>query len=361
MFLGIFVNCEDPYPLLPDTIKKPMDSQRSSGKGFSSTLPTVLPSLVNPQVLTHYENLPTDDRRKSSKIYTNPSFVNDEDIDEIIPEPVAPHFANTRDEYFEDNSSKLVVEPELHAPPPVSRCETPFSEIDENEVESMFDNVIRVGKETLERQQMEEEEEKKRKAQKEEDEKKRRLKETTVKDQLNEEHLYSSHIETSFVKPPNRDPKPDIVKHTSTAVADSSVRNSLRSSMVAEAQSRHRGSYISETSSGTPMGVIQPTVLQKEEFARSILTGEQTKEPQSLITNMEDVPEDITSLTVEDVCMCLKLLNMDNHMAEFRSHQIDGKLLCDIRENLLLTEFHFTPFNASKLMRFVRGWRPKFI
>ena len=79
----------------------------------------------------------------------------------------------------------------------------------------------------------------------------------------------------------------------------------------------------------------------------------------SNIRSMEDVPERTSSLTVEDVCACLKLLNMDIHISEFRRNQVDGNSLSDIKESTLLSEFHFTPFNASKLMRFTRGWRPK--
>ena len=75
---------------------------------------------------------------------------------------------------------------------------------------------------------------------------------------------------------------------------------------------------------------------------------------------LADVPQDLGILTVEEICHCLHLLNMDSHVAQFRKHQVDGKLIGDMKETVLSQEFKFTPFNASKLMRFARGWRPRF-
>ena len=79
----------------------------------------------------------------------------------------------------------------------------------------------------------------------------------------------------------------------------------------------------------------------------------------SSFLSVEEVPAEVSSLSVEEVGSCLSLLHMDQHVPDFYRHQIDGHLLSDMRENVLQSEFRFTPFNASKLMRFVRGWRPK--
>ena len=118
------------------------------------------------------------------------------------------------------------------------------------------------------------------------------------------------------------------------------------------------------------MGVIQPTVLQRKESLKANMerdlaaASEKSTETddviiRSNIRSMEEVPIRTSGLTVEDVCACLQLLNMDMHISEFRRNQVDGNTLSDIKETALLSEFHFTPFNASKLMRFTRGWRPK--
>jgi hypothetical protein len=86
------------------------------------------------------------------------------------------------------------------------------------------------------------------------------------------------------------------------------------------------------------------------------------KSPQKSTLNIEtidDVPKDIEPLTVEDVCKCLSLLNMEGHQNNFTKHQVDGNLLLSLKETVLINDFKFTPFHASKLMRFIRGWRPK--
>ena len=79
------------------------------------------------------------------------------------------------------------------------------------------------------------------------------------------------------------------------------------------------------------------------------------------IQNVDDIPDELYDLTVEDVCACLQLLNMADHSSDFRKKQVDGGLLMGLDENVLQKEFHFSPFNASKLLRFTRGWRPKFV
>ena len=76
--------------------------------------------------------------------------------------------------------------------------------------------------------------------------------------------------------------------------------------------------------------------------------------------SVEDIPGELDGLSVSQVCECLSLLNMEGYIQEFRRQQIDGNLLKGLNESVLQREFCFTEFNASKLMRFVRGWRPRF-
>ena len=80
---------------------------------------------------------------------------------------------------------------------------------------------------------------------------------------------------------------------------------------------------------------------------------------QSNIRTMDDVPEVTQSLTVADVAQCLRLLNMEAHVTTFENHQVDGALLCSFSQKVLCDDFRMNPFNASKLLRFARGWRPK--
>jgi len=77
-----------------------------------------------------------------------------------------------------------------------------------------------------------------------------------------------------------------------------------------------------------------------------------------VIEDLSEVPGDLTSLGVDDVAQCLRLLNMDSHVSDFRQSSVDGPALLILTESSLQKRFQFNAFNASKLMRFVRGWRP---
>ena len=113
-----------------------------------------------------------------------------------------------------------------------------------------------------------------------------------------------------------------------------------------------------------PRKVVQPRIKRHqsdhiveskvEHYGLMGKTGEGSR-----IETVDDIPENIDGLTVDDVCQCLRLLDMNDHIYDFKRHQIDGRLLDDMKETTLLSDFGFTPFNASKIMRFTRGWRPK--
>ena len=308
----------------------------------------------DPPMTQLYENFPQQDPSVQSSImpeYDNKGYISDDNKSPVSHLDILPHFANAKD----SNTAVHSVVVEGHQPP---RSVTPFSEMDEGDVEEMFENVIKVGKETIERQQNEE-----RRHQEQEHRLKEQEQKLKGQKSSGAGNLYTSHIESSLVRKtrmaasvssdtPNSPKTAKQLLHTPDS--HTSGNPAKRTSSYKEP----RGSYVSETSSGTPMGVIQPTVFQKLGLDKQTAESRDLGKP-SNISCMEDVPADLTTLTVEDVCQCLSLMNMDLHIAEFRTHQIDGKLLHDIRENVLLKEFHFTPFNASKLMRFVRGWRPK--
>jgi hypothetical protein len=78
-------------------------------------------------------------------------------------------------------------------------------------------------------------------------------------------------------------------------------------------------------------------------------------------TSLNEVPDDVTSLTVEDVVDCLRLLNLHKYVNVFREQQIDGALLTSLDQQLLVNEFQFKRFDALKLEKFAcHRWRPKF-
>ena len=78
------------------------------------------------------------------------------------------------------------------------------------------------------------------------------------------------------------------------------------------------------------------------------------------LRSVDDIPNDVTLLDVENVCTCLTLLNMHEHVDQFRKNQIDGCLLVSLEEKILQTDFGFSLFEARKLMQFAKaGWRPR--
>jgi len=76
--------------------------------------------------------------------------------------------------------------------------------------------------------------------------------------------------------------------------------------------------------------------------------------------SLDEVPTDMSDLTVEEVLQCLRWLNLNHHVDRFRTEQIDGELLMAVDQQVLIEEFGFKRFDAIKLEKFARhGWRPK--
>ncbi|XP_048473253.1 uncharacterized protein LOC109936168 isoform X2 [Rhincodon typus] len=77
------------------------------------------------------------------------------------------------------------------------------------------------------------------------------------------------------------------------------------------------------------------------------------------IVSMNEVPDDIQHLNVDEVCDCLNLLNMGMYIEIFQSQQVDGRLLFDLDRDMMLNTFGMSNFHIVKLIRFREGWRPK--
>ena len=70
-------------------------------------------------------------------------------------------------------------------------------------------------------------------------------------------------------------------------------------------------------------------------------------------------PDDIISLSVEEVGRSLRYIGLKPHlMNQFLEEQIDGTLLNDIDENLLMEGFPaLNALDRKKVMDFKSGWR----
>jgi len=73
---------------------------------------------------------------------------------------------------------------------------------------------------------------------------------------------------------------------------------------------------------------------------------------------LDDVPLDLTSFSVDDVTKVLRLLKMDKYSKKLAKQDVDGALLMSLEEPHLVKTFKMSPFDANKLVQFRRGWRP---
>ncbi|KAK6476893.1 hypothetical protein HHUSO_G23401 [Huso huso] len=84
------------------------------------------------------------------------------------------------------------------------------------------------------------------------------------------------------------------------------------------------------------------------------------QEPElSTYHSLAEVPQDLHSLSIREVCDCLLLLNLGSYTQAFLQEQIDGDLLYELdhihmRDTLGMSSLHIT-----KLLRFRQGWRPR--
>lgn len=80
--------------------------------------------------------------------------------------------------------------------------------------------------------------------------------------------------------------------------------------------------------------------------------------PQKRLLTVDDIPDDAETLNVEQLCDCLVILDMSGHVNKFRQKQIDGRVLSGCKQTYLMNDLGVSDLQASKLLRFMRGWRP---
>ena len=79
--------------------------------------------------------------------------------------------------------------------------------------------------------------------------------------------------------------------------------------------------------------------------------------PYKLICN---VPLDLSDMSVNEVADVLRNLNMGQYANIFEDELIDGRLLNELTDSDL-ESFNMTALHRTKLMKFVKGWRPVFL
>ena len=69
---------------------------------------------------------------------------------------------------------------------------------------------------------------------------------------------------------------------------------------------------------------------------------------------------DVSSMSVEEVSVCLKHLKMAEYVDELLNKDVDGNILCQLDETILTDDFKFSKYDARKLMLFVtEGYTPR--
>ncbi|XP_029002543.1 GRB2-associated and regulator of MAPK protein 1 [Betta splendens] len=71
-------------------------------------------------------------------------------------------------------------------------------------------------------------------------------------------------------------------------------------------------------------------------------------------------PSILAGLSIEEVSKCLRFIGLpDDIVLLFVSEKIDGNLLLQLTEEILVEDFKLSKLQVKKLMQFINGWRPK--
>jgi hypothetical protein len=78
-----------------------------------------------------------------------------------------------------------------------------------------------------------------------------------------------------------------------------------------------------------------------------------------VLNSVADIPADLTDLTAAELARCFLLIGFDQRFADqLTTAAVDGRELTRLTSGQLSERFHITPFDAAKISRFFRGWRP---
>ena len=108
---------------------------------------------------------------------------------------------------------------------------------------------------------------------------------------------------------------------------------------------------------------VRPT--QTPAQVRPTQTPVQVRPIQSIPSTVGDpdtdiMGKDVRELSTEEVSVCLQRLKMAEHVDDFADKEVDGEMLSCLDQTILVDEFHFSGFNAIKLMKFVNeGYVPR--
>lgn len=149
--------------------------------------------------------------------------------------------------------------------------------------------------------------------------------------------------------------------HRSISVPD----QSLVAAHSRTASSHNAGRSASESgsscSSSSGAGSLQVAAQAVPSGSATVPSGATPSLSPALPTTLSDVPAgDLSALTNEQLCRCLRLLGMGRCADSFEQDaMIDGVLLMELAASDLCGHFGFTEFEAKKIIMFAHGWRPR--
>ncbi|KAM5172417.1 uncharacterized protein ACMZJ9_005210 [Mantella aurantiaca] len=100
-----------------------------------------------------------------------------------------------------------------------------------------------------------------------------------------------------------------------------------------------------------------PELKQWQQTQNSLKTEPPPVQSQSF-KSLHDIPRDLHNLTVQQVCECLALLNMDQYTKAFEASQVDGQLVYDLNPEMMESCLGMNRLNGVKFLKFRDGWRP---
>ena len=149
-----------------------------------------------------------------------------------------------------------------------------------------------------------------------------------------------SHSFSFFKRPKMRKKNPDHVDSTVIESASSENTDAVPSTKNTE---RRRGME----------GGVKPS-------GHKVKLQDVVRPPDIRIVKPVNSPSDIDSLLIQDLGQYLHILNIGQYAEQLADAQIDGILLKELDEQILVEEFGFKRFEAIKLMKFARhGYLPK--
>ncbi|XP_070534421.1 uncharacterized protein [Ptychodera flava] len=86
----------------------------------------------------------------------------------------------------------------------------------------------------------------------------------------------------------------------------------------------------------------------------------QSESAEAAVSNSMQFPSDVRGLTVEQVCQCLRDLNLGQYADDFRENDVDGDFMYSLTPEIMQDGLGMSRLHAVKLDKFTSGWRPKY-